>query len=394
MNNTKKPLGLYIHIPFCKSKCYYCDFYSFRPKDDLTMENYINALICQINSCDDLSCDYYVDSIYIGGGTPSVLPSNLLFKLIEAIKTKFNPVNTCEFTIEVNPGTVTYTLLEGLNNLGVNRLSIGLQSANENELKLLGRTHSLCDFESTFSNARKAGFNNISVDLMFSIPEQTEKSLENTLDYLTKINPEHISIYDLKIEPNTVFGKKKDMLNLPSEDTEADMYENIVSFLSKKGYAQYEISNFSKNNMYSRHNFKYWNLDEYIGFGVASHSFFKNKRFSYIKNVNKYCEHFLVDKNINIIDYEEIITDKSLVGEYIMLKFRLTSGVNEKDLKNRFNINLSDNTKNKFSNFIKNGYMKYEDNNYSLTPKGMFVSNYILTEILDFDDNDNIMFKN
>ena len=255
---NKKPLGIYVHIPFCKSKCHYCDFCS-SPANDKTKSEYVKALIDDISSetARNYFSDHVVDTIYLGGGTPTCLAPDVLDSIINAILSVYSVSNEAEITIECNPGTVNYDDLSSLRQSGFNRLSLGLQSTHDNELNSLGRIHNFKDFDSTFDNARKAGFNNISVDLMYGIPQQTLLSFEQTLRTLINYSPEHISAYSLKIEPGTNFFKNKENLMLPDEDCEYNMYESAVNILGSAGYSHYEISNYAKVGYISKHNFKY-----------------------------------------------------------------------------------------------------------------------------------------
>ncbi len=257
-SNDRRRLGLYIHIPFCRSKCAYCDFNSAVPGSDAVMSEYVSALIAHMESYREAARSYEPDTVFIGGGTPTVLPPAELVRLIRAIKKNFRLTKNAEFTVEANPATVTYPTLVRMHRLGVNRLSFGLQSAHDNELKSLSRIHTRQEFVRSYRMARDAKFDNINVDLMFGIPNQTPESLAHTLRWVTSISPEHISLYDLKIEPNTPFGQHYDEIAplLPDEDTEADMYVGSIEYLRSRGYDQYEISNFSKPGYRCAHNYK------------------------------------------------------------------------------------------------------------------------------------------
>lgn len=395
MFSSHKPLGIYIHIPFCLSKCAYCDFNSAPPASDTVVTRYIDALIAHIESYKDVCSVYEPDTVFIGGGTPTSIPPDDLFRLIRAIKRNFRLSKKCEFSIECNPATATYSTLSRLHRMGVNRISFGLQSAHENELKALSRCHSRADFAHSFRMARDAKFDNINVDLMFGIPYQTMQSLGHTLRYVTGLGPDHISLYDLKIEPNTPFGKNYSQIapTLPDEDTEADMYLASVDFLRKHGYRQYEISNFAKSGHACRHNLKYWNCDEYLGLGVSAHSFFNGNRFSFIADTEKYINGITVPgSKIKITEDCEKIEERERMGEYIMLRMRLASGINSSEFMRKFGFSLEELFGDKLSSLEKGGYMRIHDGNYSLTPRGMFVSNYILSDMLDFDDIGNFTF--
>lgn len=393
-SDVRKSLGVYIHVPFCQSKCSYCDFYSFRPKSPEAMEHYVNVLIQHMESYRETAKGYTVDTVYIGGGTPTALDPKLLIKLIRAIKRNFTLAIRPEFTVEANPATVDLKTLRRLRRAGVNRLSIGLQSANDNELALLGRTHTREDFERSFRDARKAKINNISVDVMFGIPDQTPESLMRTLRYVTKLEPEHISMYDLKIEPNTVFGRRAGELNLPDENTEADMYLMAVDYLGSRGYNQYEISNFCRPGYRSRHNMKYWNCEEYLGFGASAHSFFNGYRFAFIRHAGKYMQAIEdPSADICIAEQNEAVGEKERMGEYIMLRLRLTDGISDREFMYRFGKSFEAMYGRKLQRYVKGGFVNHVGDTYSLSPQGMFVSNYILTDILDFADNGEFAFN-
>ena len=392
MPQQKKILGIYVHIPFCLSKCAYCDFYSFTPSGEELMERYVNALLLHMRDYSDAASEYVCDTVYIGGGTPTTLPTELLVRLIKGIKKNFNLVREPEFTIEANPATVTPDMLKKIRRAGVNRISFGLQSGDNTELKMLSRRHNRRDFEISYRMARDAGFENISVDLMFGIPGQTMDSLMRNLRYVTRLGVEHISLYDLKLEEGTPLYKNRANYTFPDEDTEADMYLRAVEFLAAEGYLQYEISNFSLPGRHSRHNLKYWNCFEYLGFGPAAHSYFNNNRFSYGRSIENYItgvEQPLSD--VNIIDSSEEISPKERLGEYIMLRLRLTAGIRLDDFRFRFRTDFEDMFERKLMPYLKGGYMVKRENSIALTPKGMFISNYILSDLLDFDSS--IMFS-
>ncbi len=387
--NERKKLGLYFHIPFCVSKCAYCDFNSAPASSPAIVKKYVDALIVHMESYRKAAGAYQVDTVFIGGGTPTSIPTKELTRLIRAIKKNFRISRGAEFSIEANPATVTYPTLRKLRSLGVNRISFGLQSAHENELKLLSRKHSRKDFVRSFRMAREAGFDNINVDLMFGIPEQTMESLMHTIRYVTSFAPEHISLYDLKIEPGTKFYREYNNIRhlLPDEDTEADMYEEAIKLLKKYGYGQYEISNFARRGRECRHNLKYWNCEEYLGFGVSAHSYFSGNRFSLIDGLEDYINGVTVkESNIQITKDCETVAERERMGEYIMLRLRLCDGIDGREFARRFGFSFDMVYGRKCFRFIKNGYMTAENGTYSLTPAGMFISNYILSDILEFED--------
>lgn len=386
---NRQRLGLYLHIPFCKSKCAYCDFYSFVPGDDAVCERYINALIKHMESYKKGCEPYAPDTLYIGGGTPTYIPASLLCELMRGVRRNFSLAKRCEITMEANPATITYQELKRLSRAGINRLSIGLQSANNEELHSLSRTHRRRDFEESFRAARDAKIDNINVDVMFGIPGQTVDSMLKTLNYVTKLAPEHISFYNLKIEEGTRFWRVRNTLDLPDEDTEYEMYMTAIKFLASRGYAQYEISNFAKPGYQCMHNIKYWNCDEYLGLGPAAHSFFNGNRFSFCKDIDKYmCAMENPESKIKITDSIEEIMTKERLGEYVMLRFRLSEGISAKEFYRLFGKDFETMFGNKLSKYMNYGCVGKKEGRYFFTPKGMFISNYILSDILDFGNVD------
>lgn len=407
---NKLPLGLYIHIPFCKSKCAYCDFYSMSGTNDDDMRRYTDALLLQMEDYSKAASAYRVDTVFIGGGTPTVLPVKCMADIINGIHRCFDVSKGAEFTMEANPATISPSTLSKWRRAGVNRLSIGLQSANSDELSALSRIHTKTDFEASYLAARKAGYENINVDIMFGIPFQTLESFNRTLDYVTSLEPEHISMYGLKIEDGTPFAMSRDTLVLPDEDTEADMYFDGIKYLSAKGFRHYEISNFALPGYECRHNLKYWNCDEYLGLGCAAHSYFRGLRFSFKRNMGLYCDALeadishggmLTDDGISLtseqygatelIDELYTISPEERVGEYIMLRLRLSDGISSSRFRERFGLNFDALYGRRLKVYIDNGFMTYDGDSYAFTPKGMYVSSYILSNILDFDENSHII---
>lgn len=389
ISGENKRLGLYIHIPFCLSKCAYCDFNSAPPAEEGIMSRYVDALIAHMESYRSAAASYSPDTVFIGGGTPTALPPEDLIRLVRAIKKNFRLTRHAEFTMEANPATVTYAGLVRLHRLGVNRLSMGLQSAHENELKALSRRHTRKDFYQSYRMAREAHFDNINVDLMFGIPHQTPTSLAHTIHYVTSLGPDHISLYDLKIEPGTAFYRNWQSIAplLPSDDEEADMYLSAIEQLRESGYLQYEISNFARPGHMCVHNLKYWNCDEYLGFGVSAHSYFNGSRFSFTPDLGKYIQSVTVkDSKIRITDECEQLEERERMGEYIMLRFRLTAGLDAREFLRRFGLSFETMYGEKCRRFIQHGFMTERGGVYALTPAGMFISNYILSEILEFED--------
>ncbi len=381
---TEKTLGLYFHIPFCLSKCPYCDFYS--GTDIKSALRYSESLILHMEAYKNTAEPYDVDTVYIGGGTPTAMPIPYLLDIVESVHDNFHLYDDTEFTIEANPATVTAGKLRKLRRAGVNRISMGLQSANAAELKALGRAHCFEDFVASFNDARRAGINNINADLMYGIPCQTKASLMESLKRVTDLEPEHISLYGLRIEDGTPYAGMKDRLDLPNEDAECDMYFSAVDFLNANGWGQYEISNFARAGKQCLHNLRYWNCDEYLGFGPAAHSYFGGRRFAYRRDIDKYirnCEYPGSVPDILSEDYE--VSPKERLGEYVMLRMRLTDGVDTAEFSARFGVSFEKMFAKYLNMYMENGYILHKDRRYFFSPKGMFVSNYILSAMLDFD---------
>lgn len=334
----KKTLGIYIHIPFCKDKCYYCDFVSFKNLNN-KVEEYINCLIEEIKSknWEEINNNYNITTIYIGGGTPSYINSNHIVKILEVLKSKISFENV-EITIEVNPGTVNKEKLEEYKKAGVNRLSIGLQSTNNELLKQIGRIHTYEQFLCTYELAKKVGFENINIDLMLALPNQTIDDLKQSVENVLKLNPNHISVYSLILEENTPLFKlvEDGKIDLPSDELERQMYWYVKDKLELNGYTHYEISNFAKMGYESKHNVNCWNQEEYLGFGLSAHSYFESKRFNnieilddYIKNVQE--NH--IEKNIKINEVQSL-EDK--MKEYMLIGLRKIKGVSISKFKEKF----------------------------------------------------------
>lgn len=346
-DNLSNKAGLYYHIPFCQNKCPYCDFFSVK-YDSTLAEKYVSRMCKEIEKYNGS-----FDTIYFGGGTPSIIESRLIGKIIDKSKEQFEIDKDCEITVECNPSKNLEKDFEEYAKFGVNRISLGMQSAVDKERFALGRRAGKAEVAKAISNAKKAGITNISLDLMLGTPKQTLDSLEGTFEFIDKMQVTHISAYMLKIEENTPFFKLQDRLALPDDDTVSQMYLKTIEELKKLGFNQYEISNFSKPSFESRHNLKYWELVPYLGIGVSAHSFYNGKRFFYDRDFNK--------------------TDDGYGGsdeEKIMLGLRLNKGI-EKSLV------TSD-----YSKFVKMGLLSETDKKIALTPQGMLVSNYIISELI------------
>lgn len=372
-------LGLYIHIPFCRSKCLYCDFCSFPRADAERMETYVTALCRDLASRAADAADYTVDSVYLGGGTPTILPARLLVRILETVLSRYRVAKDAEITAECNPATGGRETFAEMRRVGFNRLSIGLQSAHDVELRALGRLHTFADFEKTFLEARSVGFDNISADVMSGIPHQSPESYLQTLERLCALAPEHISAYGLTVEDGTPFGRMGDRLILPDEDAARQMYFDGIDYLAKHGYAQYEISNFSKTGYESRHNLKYWCCEPYLGFGPAAYSDFGGVRFGNSRDMDAYIE------GKDVCDDVETPSPRDRMNEYVMLGMRLSAGVDATDFERRFGVPFEDTFGRRLDAYSAGGFVKRTARGRAFTPAGMYVSNAILSDVLEFE---------
>ncbi len=376
----RKSLGLYIHIPFCRSKCLYCDFCSFPNQDASTVEAYVQA-VCQDLERQSANCNAHsVDTIYFGGGTPMLLPARLLLRILEQIVCRYHVAEDAEITAECNPATGNAESFAALRHGGFNRLSIGLQSIHANELRALGRLHGFADFQKTFGEARAAGFENISGDLMMGIPEQSLESYLQSLAALCALRPEHVSAYTLSVEEGTPFFRLQERarLPLPEEETVRSMYFEGIALLESLGYKQYEISNFARAGYASRHNLKYWNCEEYLGFGPAAYSDFGGARFGNSRLLDAYIE------GRDIRTEWEVPSHDCRMNEYVMLRMRLCRGVSRKDFFERFGVSFQERFGTRLEAYLKGGFVCRTEEGYAFTPQGFSVSNTVLSELLDF----------
>jgi oxygen-independent coproporphyrinogen-3 oxidase len=311
--------------------------------------------------------------VYFGGGTPTLLSLGQLSEILETVNDVFKIEDGAEITAETNPKTADSNKLRGMRDIGINRLSIGMQSVHDNELRALGRIHTHADFLISFKDARRAGFDNVSADLMYGIPQQTMNSFEESIKSLTRLSPEHISSYCLTVEDGTNFARRRERLELPDEDTVSDMYALMTDILGADGYKKYEISNFAYNGQVSRHNLKYWKREDYLGFGPAAHSFYRGQRYANSQDVESY----LNGKDIR--DYSEVISFDEAMNEYVMLGMRLSEGIYIDEFNRIFGIDFMERYGNTFKRFSPE-YVYIDKKTCRLTDKGMFVSNYILSE--------------
>ncbi len=386
-----KHIGLYVHIPFCKRKCNYCDFYSFSNKNELIID-YMKCLIQEIEEVgqgialdkeNGLNDGAIINTIYIGGGTPSYIDSKYILNIMNSIKDNYI-LNKPEVTIEVNPGTVNENKLKEYINCGINRCSIGLQSSNNELLNLIGRIHNLDDFMNTYSLARKVGFKNINVDFMIGLPKQTIADIDEMLELINKIEPEHVSVYSLIVEKGTkLYTQINDgSLILPSEDEERKMYWRVKKGLEELGFEHYEISNFAKKGFYSRHNMDYWNQKEYIGVGSGAHSYTDNVRYSNIDNIEEYIENYKKSKQEDNIIFHEKQNVDSKMKEYMILGFRKIKGIEFQEFKNKFGIDLRDVYKNEIAKLKKYELIETNESSIFLSDKGIDLANIVWEEFV------------
>lgn len=375
-NTRRRPLELYIHIPFCVRKCQYCDFLS-GPSDEETKDRYIEALLKEIRAAEHTE-NYEIVSVFIGGGTPSVLKAEAIASIMRTLQEQFFFCEDAEVTIEANPGTVDLEKLTIYRNVGINRLSLGLQSTDAEELKLLGRIHSYEEFLKSYEWAREAGFSNINIDLMFAIPGQTGEAWRQHLYQVAELNPEHISAYSLIIEEGTPFAEQN--LDLPDEDTEYQMYEDTAEILERYGYRQYEISNYAKQGYMCRHNAGYWQRREYLGFGLGASSLYGGMRFS---NTHQMQEYLKESRNSDQIRKDvTVLSRNEQIEEFMFLGLRMTEGISEKKFEENFDVRLMDVYGDILQKYEETGFMEHMETKWRLTRKGIHVSNHILADFL------------
>ena len=381
----EKELGIYIHIPFCKQKCYYCDFVSFSNKEGY-IEKYVETVKREIDSY-DLS-NYNITTIYIGGGTPSRIPSEKIQEILEIIKQEISANQTkwedIEITIELNPGTVDEEKIKKYKEIGINRLSIGLQSTNNKLLKEIGRIHTFEDFKNTYNLVKKVGFENINVDLMIGLPNQTISDVKDSLNEIIKFNPTHVSVYSLIVEENTKMEQliNNKELQLPDEELERQMYWYVKNTLELNGYNHYEISNFAKKGKESKHNLNCWEQKEYIGFGIAAYSYLNSVRYGNTSDIEKYInvEEFLnsselEESGIRIVDEVQSLDDKR--KEYMLLGLRKIEGVSIQEFKEKFVENPIFLFRKEFEDLVNEKLVAIDGDYIRLTNKGLDLANIV-----------------
>ncbi|WP_294373106.1 radical SAM family heme chaperone HemW [uncultured Clostridium sp.] len=372
-----KEMSLYIHIPFCKQKCLYCDFPSYSGKENL-IDRYIESLNKEII---DKCSDYKISSIFIGGGTPSYLDEKNLKSLLKTIN-KLNFKDKLEFTVECNPGTLNSDKLNIMKKYNVNRISMGLQSANNNALKKIGRIHTFEQFKINYEEARKSGFDNINIDIMFGLPNQNLQEWKRTLEESVRLQPDHISTYSLIVEEGTCFYRlyEEDKLNLPSEEEERNMYVYTKEFLKKHGYHQYEISNYSKDNKECFHNKVYWKCNEYLGLGVSASSFVDEKRFKNIDDIEDYIDR--IQNNKDVVEEIHVNDLKDDMEEFMFMGLRLMEGIEISEFKRRFNKEIFEIYYEAIKNNVKKGLLINDSERLYLSERGVELSNYVMSDFI------------
>ncbi|MBQ2643146.1 MAG: oxygen-independent coproporphyrinogen III oxidase [Eubacterium sp.] len=377
-------LEIYIHIPFCAKKCDYCDFLS-APCDDETVNRYVEALKYEIECARDEIKEYLVDTIFIGGGTPSILEGKQITSVLETLKNCANISDDAEITIECNPGTVDESKLKTLFAAGINRISLGLQSANDDELKSIGRIHTYDEFLESYNIARECGFNNINVDLMSALPGQTKETYVESLKKVAALNPEHISAYSLIVEDETPLEARvsNGEVDLPDEDTEREMYYATKDVLEKSGYHRYEISNYAKEGFECRHNIGYWKRVDYMGFGIGAASLVKNERYNNISELNKYIA--VMDEFSDVSSIRENVQKLSIqeqMEEFMFLGLRMIDGISKTDFENCFGKSIDEVYGDVVRKEEQTGNLICEKDRIRLSDKGIDISNIVLAKFL------------
>ena len=377
MGNT---LGLYLHIPFCRSKCDYCDFYSLAGQDD-RMDDYQKALLRHITETAPRTKKQVVNSVYIGGGTPSYYGEKRLLELLSTVRKKFTLSKDVEITLEANPDSAgDWRALRSLRRAGMNRLSLGVQSADDGLLRTLGRPHTFAQAEEAAAAARRARIRNLSLDLIYGLPGQDLAGWKDTLERAAALEPEHLSCYGLKVEEGTPLWDMQEKMDLPDDDAQADMYLWTVERLRALGYEQYEISNFARPGRASRHNMKYWTLCEYAGFGPGAHSDLGDVRYAYLPSLDTYCAG--VEAGVSVLESSEHIPSRERDIEYVMLGLRLTQGISRQEFENRYRLPFAP-IQSVLERFRATGHAALAGERWRLTPEGFLVSNQIIGQALE-----------
>ena len=375
-DKTVHPLGLYLHIPFCKSKCAYCDFYSLARREE-KMDDYVRALTNHLVETAPMAAGHTVDTVYFGGGTPSYLGSERMAQLLQTVKKHYRVAKDAEITMEANPDSLfDWKSLRALRRLGLNRISLGVQSSDDTMLRSIGRIHSWQQVVEAAEEVRRAKIPDLSLDLIYGLPDQTMEQWQKTLADALSLSPEHISCYGLKLEEGTPLWCRRESLDLPDDEAQAQMYLYTVEHLRQSGYEQYEISNFARPGHASRHNLKYWTLGEYAGFGPGAHSDFGNVRYAYSADLDAYLQGHLV------LSESETMEEQEREQEYIMLALRTAAGLDVKTFENRFRCRF-DALEKLLRRYADHGLAQATEYGWRLTPEGFLVSNAIISSLVE-----------
>lgn len=374
-------LGIYVHIPFCVSKCLYCNFYS-EPKLNL-INDYVLSLVKEIKRESEKYKNFNINTIFIGGGTPSVLPAGSVSVIIGAIKKFFKVDSNCEITIESNPNSINYTNASEWFSAGVNRVSVGVQTTSNRLLKIIGRKHTYQDFISSVKTLKKVGFKNINADLMIGLPTQKQREVKQALNHCFNLGVTHISAYTLILEENTPLFNlvKNNQVQLPTEKKVLGMFNYLLKQLTLNGFVRYEVSNFAKPNFECLHNKNCWNMENYVGFGCSAHSFVNNNRFANISSIEEYIN--LIKNKKPVTEFSETISNEELIEETIMLNLRTKEGINLSNLKQKFNYDLLTEKQTEVNELINLGFVKLENDFLFCTADGFYVLNQIILKLVD-----------
>ena len=389
-----KKLGLYIHIPFCIKKCSYCDFLSFSATDQ-AKEQYVQQLIKELQVRSAAFKDCFLDTVFLGGGTPSALEERHIAGIMDAVQGNFTLEENAEITMEMNPGTVNEQKFMAYHKAGINRISFGVQSMQNKELRLLGRIHTVEEFLENYKAARKAGFSNINIDLMSALPNQTLKDVQKNLTEAVKLSPEHLSCYGLIIEEGTPFyqlyeeqelrrqaGEERPEDTLPTEQLEREMYQWISDFLEEQGYVHYEISNYARPGMECKHNLKYWERKEYLGVGLGAASFVKDTRFSNVRTIEEYLQADIEQEMEVLMEEQEIIDETSAMEEFMFLGLRMNEGVTRAAFEQSFGVPIEAVYLETLRKLKEQGLLQMIAGRIALTDKGMDLANYVMAKFL------------
>ena len=379
LKKNKTPLGIYVHVPFCRSRCAYCDFCTQCDRSDKLIDGYLDAVCNHIKEAGALAPNHKVDTIYFGGGTPSFLGADALATILTTIRRSFDVDLGAEITFEANPDSISDQLLRRLKAEGFNRVSLGIQSDDDDMLEKLNRPHNYAQAVNAYQRIRKAGFKNVSVDLIYGLPDQNTRQWLETLEHVLELMPEHISLYGLEVHPGTPMEEYEKMGRIPDEDKFADMYLGAVKLLENRGFRQYEISNFARKGLSSRHNMKYWTGGEYLGFGPSAASDFAGTRFKLVSDLRSYINGIKVGGDV--MEEVDEIPLRERASEYIMTRLRTTAGLDPKEYEKLFLLPFKPLEQILELNEGYNYTVQNRNGTWRLTPRGFLVSNKIISDL-------------